>query len=147
MLPSRFDYLFIARFRNGDECRQTQADASLAHPLTRSAFWDVLQRHADVETFTLVDRHAQHEHTVFLADGHFKTDGEIIPCPRPDLRDFRVLYFRRCQQVWEGGILSYPRIVAYFIGWQANDADGNGFEMSLQIPPLGLGPATLHRKG
>ena len=142
MTPSRLDYLFVSDFKDGSRYFQTPADASVVHPLTRSAFFDVCQRLEDVKQFTLVDRHNQHEHTVFLEDGHFKTDGRIIPCPRSDLINFRLIYVRRCQipqgmNVYEVDH-EYNRVVAYFIGWQANQIrTGQNFQMLLEIPPLG----------
>lgn len=139
MLPAKLDYLFIARFRDGTTYRQTPSDSSHVHPLSRSAFHDVWQRHQELDSFTLVDRHQVHEHTVFLANGYFKTDGEIL-APPPEgrgLECYRIIYFRRCQIPSENGWHGSPRIVAYFIGWQANDASGRNLQMLLEIPPLG----------
>jgi hypothetical protein len=143
MLPPKLDYLFTATFRDGSVYHQTPADTSVEHPLTKSAFYDVLQRNSDVASFTLIDRHGQHQHTVFLSDGHFTTDGRVIPCPRSDLTGFRLIYFRRVQHIREGGFQTKPYVQAYFIGWQANDASGKNFQMMLEIPPLGLGKPKL----
>ncbi len=147
MLPPKFDYLFIADFSDGSRYFQTQADASVVHPLSRSAFWDVKQRLEEVKQFTLIDRHNQHQHTVFLDDGHFKTDGKIIPCPRSDLTNFRLIYFRRAQQKLEQEVRNHhpkPYFVGYFMGWQANRiSDNQNFQMVLEIPPLGMGKALL----
>ena len=148
MLPPKFDYLFVADFKDGSRYFQTQADASVVHPLTKSAFWDVLQRIEEVKKFTLIDRHNQHEHTVFLDDGHFKTDGKILVCPRNGLTNFRLIYFRRAQQSHEQEIRSFhpkPYYVGYFIGWQANlfsdmqlpENKRTNYKMILEIPPLG----------
>jgi hypothetical protein len=149
MLPAKLDYLFVADFKDGSRYFQTPADASVVHPLTKSAFWDVLQRLDEVKQFTLTDRHRQHEHSVFLDDGHFTTDGRII-APDPGvgpLHNFRLIYFRRCQQRTEGGFHCRPEIVAYFIGWQANDPAGKNFKMMLQIKPLGSSePITIQTK-
>jgi len=146
MLPPKLDYLFVADFQDGSRYFQTPADASVVHPLTRSAFWDVLQRFEEVKQFTLIDRHGQHEHTVNLDDGHFKTDGKIIPCPRNDLHNFRLIYFRRTEQKLEQEVRKHhpkPYVVGYFIGWQANDPTDQNYKMVLEIPPLGRGAVTI----
>jgi len=141
MLPAPFDYYFTAELRNGSRIHQDRFDRSKTEPLTRTAFWDVQQRISEVRRFNLISRDKRHLHFVDLLDGHFETDGQVIVSPYGELTNYRPIYFRRCQQVWEGGVLSYPRIAAYFIGWQANDETGKNFQMSLEIPPLGLGPA------
>ena len=138
MLPPKLDYLFVADFADGSRYFQHPNDASITHPLTRSAFYDVLERDG-LKQFTLVDRHCQHQHTVFLDDGHFKTDGKILPCPRNDLTNFRLIYFRRVQHNQENGFHVRPDVVGYFMGWQANDATGKNYQMVLEIKPLGMG--------
>ena len=135
MLSPKLDYLFTARFRDGTVIHQTPQDVSALEPLTRSAFYDVAQRLADVVSFTLTD--GKHEHTVFLADGHFKTDGRIIPCPRSDLINFRLIYFRQMQQAITGTFKHRPEVKLYVIGWQANDATGKNYQMHLEIEPSG----------
>ena len=45
-------YLFTCRFQDGTVLRQTQDDVSQVDS-ARSAFYDVVQRLAEVETFTL----------------------------------------------------------------------------------------------
>ena len=148
MLPPKLDYLFIADFNDRSRYFQTPQDVSREHPLTRSAFWDVAQRLDQVTEFTLIDRHQQHEHTVFLSDGHFKSDGKIIVCPRNDLNHFRLIYFRRVEHKFENEAQFKPYIVGYFIGWQANDANGRNFQMILQVPPLGSSEKiSIERKG
>jgi hypothetical protein len=134
MLPPKFEYLFVAEFSDGTKLFQDRQDRSIEQPLTRSAFWDVQQKIArggKLVRFTLCNR--RREHTVFLDDGHFKTDGQIICSPYGQLTNYRVVYFRRCQQVWEDGVLSYPRVTSYFLGWQANDDAGKNFQMALEI--------------
>ncbi len=159
MLPPKLDYLFVCDFLDGSRYFQNPSDASVEHPLRRSAYWDVCQRLDQVSQFTLIDRHRQHEHAVYLSDGHFKTDGKIIPCPRTDLENFRLIYFRRVQQKLENEeVLNEartkahhpkPYIVAYCIGWQANRiGTEENFQMRLLIPPLGsLEKVGIERKG
>lgn len=143
MLPQKLDFLFVADFFDGSRYFQNPNDASVRHPLTRSAFYDVAQRLDQVKVFTLIDRHRQHEHAVFLEDGHFKSDGHLfLPDPKVgEMFNFRLIYFRRCQvpQVMGArGVDFEPhKVVGYFIGWQANDAAGRNHKLVLRIPPLG----------
>ncbi len=145
-LPAHLDYLFIADFKDGTRIYQDKRDCSRIEPLTRSAFWDVQQRIAEVIRFTLGSVDGQRLHFVDLRDGHFETDGEIILNPYGALTDYRLVYFRRVEEVFEAGARSYPRIVGYFFGWQANDEHGKNFQMMLEIPPLGLGGARITKK-
>lgn len=131
-------YLFEARFVDGHVIYQPSTDASIIHPLSRSSFWDVQNYgKSDLVTFTL--RGFGREHTVDLRDGHFTTDGMIISSPYGKLTNYRVIYFRRVQVVSEGGMHKRPEIVAYFLGWQANDYRGQNKQMVLEIAGNGCG--------
>ncbi len=133
MLPRRLEYLFIADFKDGTRYRQNQNDCSVVHPLTRSAFYDVAQRLADVRVFTLTN--GVREHQVFLEDGHFKTDGRVIVHHYGELTNYRLVYFRRMQVLMESGCAERPIVKAYFIGWQANDLAGKNYKMCIEIQP------------
>lgn len=152
MLPPRLEYLFTARFQDGSVYFQHPSDSSQVHPMTRSSFWDVSQKLEQVKEFTLRDRRGHHEHTVFLGDGHFQTDGQVLPCPRPDLNNFRLIYFRRVEQTLESNPVegeqhhARPKVIGYFMGWQANDATGKNYQMLLEIPPPGLGTVKINQK-
>jgi hypothetical protein len=145
MLPAPLDYLFTAEFSDGTKLHQDRHDRSRVEPLTRSAFYDVLQRIAEVRRFSIESRDRRHLHVVDLTTGHFETDGQIICNPYGQLTNYRVIYFRRCEQGFEQGWVMRPKIVAYFIGWQANDAQGRNQQMTLEIPPLGLGGSRLKK--
>lgn len=144
MLPRKLDYLFVAEFKDGSRYFQDRYDRSIEHPLSKSAFYDVSQHLADVSTFTLTD--GNRKHTVFLSDGHFQTDGTIITSPYGELTNYRLIYFRRVQQVTSRDGVSSD-IVGYFIGWQANDASGKNYQMMLEIPPTGKGKSRIGNKG
>lgn len=146
MLPHELEYLFTARFRDGTLIHQTPADCSATEPLTRSAFYDVAQRIAEVESFTL--NNGRSRHTVFLADGHFETwhhgRQKVLTNPHGELTNFRLIYFRRVHAgVTAGGKALPGMIVLYVIGWQANDEHGKNFQMHLEIKPDGLGAPVL----
>jgi hypothetical protein len=134
MLPPILDYLFIARFKDGTAIHQTRYDVSTLEPLTRSAFYDVLQRLPEVESFTLTK--GPREHTVYLKDGHFNSDGRILLNPHGELTNFRLVYFRRVQQDTTGAHRERPEVKLYFMGWQANDASGKNYQMMLEIDPV-----------
>lgn len=142
MLPARLDYLFTARFKDGSVIHQTRHDVSQVEPLTRSAFWDVLQRLPELASFTLAS--ATQAHTVFLADGRFNSDGRIITSPHGELTNFRLIYFRRVQQSVSGDFKHRPEVMFYFLGWQANDARGKNFQMIIRLSPPGTGPSQIH---
>ena len=147
MLPAKLDYLFTAQLSDGSVIVQDRHDRSVTEPLTQSTFYDVRQRIAHVRRFFITSLDTRHLHLVDLTDGHFETDGTILTSPYGELTNYRVVYFRRCQQILEGGTLLPPRITSYFIGWQANDSTGKNFQMSLEVPALGLGQARVNRKG
>lgn len=67
-------YLFTAYLTDGTEIHQTPDDISTADPLTRSAFYDVIQRLADVVSFELTDK-AENTWSVNLLDGSFMANG------------------------------------------------------------------------
>ena len=132
MLPPKLTYLFTARFKDGTVIRQDRRDASQNHPLTRSAFYDVQQRLEEVASFSISD--GENEHTVFLDDGHFLSNGSLIVSPHGELTNYRLIYFRRNHVTLEGGH-SVVHVHRYFIGWHANDAKERHFEMKLEIDP------------
>jgi hypothetical protein len=135
MLPRPLDYLFTARFTDGSVIHQTRHDVSQIEPLTRSAFYDVVQRLSEVESFTLSN--GRREHTVYLKDGHFNSDGKILINPHGELTNFRLIYFRRMQQDTFGDYRDRPEVKLYFMGWQANQPDtGKNFQMVLEIDPV-----------
>lgn len=135
MLSPKLDYLFIAVFKDGSRYYQDKFDRSRDQPLTRSSFFDVQEQLADVSRFILTD--GRRSHCVFLDDGHFVTEGQEISNPHRELINYRLIYFRRIEQSFEAGVAAAPRVVAYFIGWQANDARGQNYKMLLEIPSTG----------
>ena len=132
MQQPRLSYLFEARFKDGTTYFQPPTDVSVEHPLTRSAFYDVVQRLSEVDVFTL--RGCGRVHSVHLIDGHFVTDDQILHSPHGQLTNYRLIYFRRMQVVSVGGQHKRPEVIAYFIGWQANDERGKNYQMMLEIP-------------
>jgi hypothetical protein len=143
MLPPILDYLFIAHFTDGSVIHQTRYDVSTIEPLTRSAFYDVVQRLPEVESFTLTN--GPRSHTVYLKDGHFNSDGKILINPHGELTNFRLIYFRRVQvSSYSADELEHviiddrrrPTVKLFVMGWQANDARGKNFQMVLEIDPV-----------
>jgi hypothetical protein len=93
-------YLFLCRFTDGTTLQQTQEDVSTIDS-TRNAFYDVTQRLAEVETFTLIGQNGRHHSfSVNLCDGHFEVNGVAFHAQTDQLpgeAKFRLIYFHRHQ--------------------------------------------------
>lgn len=131
-------YLFTCRFTDGSTIQQTIEDLS-AKDDTRSAFYDVVQRMDEVETFTIINRDAPRTHTymVDLRDGHFEVDGvpfEVSSEELPGEAEFRLIYFHRHQHhVIQGQTMTGNEdVVRYHIGWQTT-IDGKNFQSMISV--------------
>jgi hypothetical protein len=124
-------YLFTCCLKDGTCIQQTQADVS-ASDSTRSAFYDVLQRIDEVETFRLTD--GSHTYLVDLRDGHFEVDGVRFNAQSDELpgtAEYRLIYFHRhCHQVVGGQMQG--DLIEYYIGWQAT-IDGKNYKQMISV--------------
>ena len=117
---ANLSYLFTCRFTDGTTIQQTQDDVS-SEDATRSAFFDVVQRLEDVQTFVIKD--SEHTYMVDLRDGHFEIDGvpfEVSTEELPGEAMFRLIYFHRHQHnVVQGQALTGDgAVIRYHVGWQ-----------------------------
>lgn len=132
-------YLFTCRFTDGTAIQQTQEDVSVADS-TRSAFYDVVQRLTEVETFTLIQQRSgrQHSFSVDLRDGHFEIDGVPFFSQAEELpsvpKSYRLIYFHRHQhRVIQGQAMTGDASsVVFHIGWQAT-IDGKNFQSTIAV--------------
>ena len=131
-------YLFTCRFQDGTVLRQTQDDVSQVDS-ARSAFYDVVQRLAEVETFTLTKQDGRpHTFSVNLLDGHFEIDCVPFCAQAEELpsepTSFRLIYFHRHQhKVIQGqSMTGEASSVVYHIGWQTT-IDGKNFRTMISV--------------
>ncbi len=116
----KLSYLFECHLNDGTLIQQTEEDVSTIDP-TRSAYYDVVQRKADVEAFGIFND--QHTYAVDLRDGHFEIDGVpfFIMSGDPGLAEdqkLELVYFRRHIQTMVLGAVAIEEEspVEYFIG-------------------------------
>ena len=129
-------YLFTCRLNDGTIIQQTQEDVS-QEDTTRSAFFDVVQRIEDVETFSIKKYDAPHNYMVDLRDGHFEIDGipfQVSSEELPGEAKFRLIYFHRHQhRVVQGQVMSgNGASIRYHIGWQTT-IDGKNFQSMISV--------------
>jgi hypothetical protein len=124
-------YLFECHFEDGTILFQTPTDVSSIDS-SKSAFYDVSLRLAEVEVFGLVNN--EHTYAVFLKDGHFEIDGvpfeltsgdDCIPVGTA----FRLVYFRRHRHQF-GGVEDH--LVTYHFGWQAT-INGKNLQRTISL--------------
>ena len=115
-------YLFEAHLKDGTLIQQTPEDVSKLDP-TRSAYYDVVQRKADVEVFGIFND--DHTYAVDLRDGHFEIDGlpfnVLSGDPQlPEGQKLELVYFRRHIQTMVLGAveIAEEEPTEFFIGWK-----------------------------
>lgn len=128
--------LYVARFEDGHVIRQDHSDASLTGGA--NTFSDVLKYMEETSPlvfFELFNHDKSYVMGVDLTDGHFEINGQtfFMEVPRrEELRDYRVIYFKRSQLHFGVG-LDEPQGagVGYVLGWQANRLDGSNVQRSI----------------
>jgi hypothetical protein len=124
-------YLFEATYKDGTSYKQNAEDVSLTDPL-RSCFYDIKQE--EVQTFTLIGN--GHCYTVDLSTGAFAVDGVpfFMHDLNDELKDFRLIFYRRHTHSFnpEGG-QEMGHDIAYCLGWQTNDKNGENVKRIMQI--------------
>lgn len=121
-------YLFTAEYRDGSLFKQPSNDVSEKDP-QRSAFYDV--DHNNLVGFCLSSGDCIYG--VDLRDGHFEVNGIPFFMYDGELKDFKLVFFRRhLHHVTLGGSeLSHE--VTYRLGWRATDTDGNTVERIMEF--------------
>lgn len=119
-------YLFTAELADGTVYQQDASDVSKTDPL-RSAYYDI--RDADILRFTLTDTTCPSETaSVDLVDGSFSIKGKRFFIHKDEdaqLKDFRLIYFRRNVHTRVIPTDERSHSVTFYIGWQATHNDKN----------------------
>jgi hypothetical protein len=126
----KISYLFECHLNDGTLIQQTEEDVSKIDP-ARSAYYDVVQRKADVEVFGIFND--DHTYAVDLRDGHFEIDGLPfnVLSGDPELptdQKRELVYFRRHVQIMVvgGDGTEEDHSVEYFIGWKTTVKNAAG---------------------
>jgi hypothetical protein len=133
-------YLFTCRFTDGSVIQQTPEDVSRLDA-SCSAFYDVLQRIDEVESFIIKKYDAPHTYMVDLRDGHFEIDGVpffVSSEELPGEAKFRLIYFHRHQHNQGQSMMGDVSSIAYHIGWQTT-IDGKNFRTMISVNAAQLG--------
>ena len=118
-------YLFRCEFDN-QTYFQTEEDVSKTEK-TKSAFFDVMDK--DLKKFWLEGE--GHKYLVDLVDGHFEIDGLPFRMHEEELKDFRIIYYRRITVNLQG-TSEIGREVEFCLGWQTTK-DGKNYKQILTI--------------
>ncbi len=137
-MQNKLKYLFTAEYKDGSLYEQNEEDRSITEPDKRSCFYDV--DHDKLVGFVIKGN--GHTYGVDLRDGHFEVDGmpffmhevndgvghhiEKLPNGRAvaiELKDFRLIYFRRHthqieQSVHTGDHKEISHEIVFRVGWQ-----------------------------
>jgi len=125
----KLDYVFRAKFRDGTHYLQTPDDVSLTTP-GRSAFFDIVPRLAEVETFAITNGRTTLK--VDLRDGSFDLNGLKIGAGNPDVPhgpQYELVYFRRRQEHFTSDGKRVGGSCEYHIGWTSN-----GQKVTVSLP-------------
>jgi hypothetical protein len=133
-------YLFECHLNDGTLIQQTPEDVSTIDP-SRSTYYDVMQRKADVQIFGIFND--EHTYVVDLRDGHFEIDGAPfnVLSGDPEFAEdqkFELVYFRRRRQTMVLGavcIAGEEEPIEFFLGWKTTvkDEEGNDKEVTRTI--------------
>jgi len=130
-------FLFECHFTNGDILQQTPEDKSI-HTEGKNAFYDVLQRIDEVETFGLFSDDDDHTYVVHLPTGHFEIDGVPFSTQDPTLAELpedakrKLIFFKRHTHTITAGVETDHQI-DYHLGWQALDSEGKNRQVTISV--------------
>lgn len=140
----KLEFLFTAIFADGSRIMQTSDDVSQIDP-TRSAFYDVIRRLDEVETFMLEEARLFRGKrvSVNLKTGLFQINGvktqvhaqNFIAATPPELVYFRETHV---QSTFGSGddpveIDRKHYVAQYFLGWHAKDQKGHDTQIVIGV--------------
>jgi hypothetical protein len=118
-------YLFVAVLVDGTKIEQTPDDVSKFDP-TRSAFFDVVGK--VVERFELYSD--DESFSVSLKDGSFQHDFSTFRLHDEQLKDYKLIYFRRHKHHMIAG-KQVGHDIEYHFGWEAKGPDGKNIQRTI----------------
>ena len=116
--PFKLHYVFRCKFRDGTHLFQTPDDVSAVDP-KRSAFCDVVQRLAEVQTFSITN--GRNTYLVDLRDGHFEVNGVKFYAAPPTGGTYELVYFRQRTEHFTLGLEHLASECYHHIGWRSGD--------------------------
>jgi hypothetical protein len=119
-------YLFRCEYDN-QTYSQTSEDISQTEP-TKSAFYDVMDK--PIKKFWIEGE--GHQYLVDLQDGHFEIDGIPFKMHEEELKDFRIIYYRKHTHQFQGTD-EVGHDIEFCIGWQCLDNTGKNIKRILTI--------------
>lgn len=129
--------LFEAHLKDGTIISQTPEDKSAYTP-DKNAFYDVLQRLDEVQSFGLFREEDESQtFAVDLRDGHFEInrvaflphDSNIV---FPIDTKYRLIYFKRTKLHFNTDLEQIDEEIAYHFGWQAT-VDGVNHQRTIEV--------------
>lgn len=119
-------YLFVCQYNDGTEFKQNIDDIS-EKDSSRSAFSDI--KHDKLTRFSITDN--KNTFSVSLIDGHFEINGVPFKLHHDDLKNPRLIFFRRHKHTFRKN--NNIHNVTYHIGFQANRDDGTNIKHVIEI--------------
>lgn len=124
-------YLFQVEYFDGSFFLQNADDVSANDP-KKSAFSDIDQK--QVARFSLINQEDNTQYIgVDLEDGHFEANGMQFFLHDEDLKDFRLIFFRRHRHSFNVEGTEKSHKVTYRLGWQTNDKEGKNVQRIMEI--------------
>lgn len=131
-------WLFQANLKDGTFIQQDHSDLSQTTP-GKNAFYDVLQRIQDVESFGLFSEDFPYVYAVDLRDGHFEVNGIPFFAHEPTLdltlSPLRLIYYRTERRHFSTGGNELASETFYNFGWQTT-IDGKNHQQTIQVRPI-----------
>jgi len=123
-----FKYLFKALLNDGSVIEQTQEDKSQTTE-GKNAFFDVMQNFDKLRAFALYNQETGEEHLIDLQDGHFEVNQIPFAFHDEEIKDIRLIYFRRNLVLANITTSQVSQTVAsYHFGFQALNAQGHNVQ-------------------
>lgn len=120
-------YLFSALYKDGSVYEQNPEDISIIDPL-RSCYFDLKQD--EIEKFKLIGD--GNTYSVDLTDGHFEVNGIPFLLHEEELKDFRLIFWRRHTHSFNRNDVELSHDIVYRFGWQCT-VDGKNYQQIMQI--------------
>ena len=121
-------YLFTVEYKDGSIYEQNTEDISISDK-TKSCYFDINQD--EVKVFSLKGN--GHTYLVNLEDGHFEIDEVPFKFHEENLKDLRLVFWRRHTYSLNIDLQEKAHEIVYRFGWQANDDKGQNIQRVMEI--------------